>query len=135
MKANEALLQLPSNFLSCFSVAIYLVDLIPFLPPEWDVCLFSLCDSIYSVTYPLFENREFPYFHPLLCCHHNHVFSLFSSPTAPSDRSSRLPEVSPGVFLVVLVKSVTILEALLVLEDVHSIPKLCGPSQNQPARC
>lgn len=42
--------------------------------------LFSLCDSIYSVIYLLFENREFPYFHPLLCCHHKHVLSLFSSP-------------------------------------------------------
>lgn len=97
--------------------------------------LFSLCDSIYSVTYPLFENREFPYFHPLLYCHHKYVFSLFASSIAPSDRSSRSPEVPAGVFLVVVVKSVTVLEALLILEDVHSIPKLRGPFQNQPARC
>lgn len=69
--------------------------------------LFSLCDSICSVTYLLFENKDFPYFHPLLCCHDKHVLSLFASPTVPSDRSSRTPEVAAGVFLF-LIKSVTL---------------------------
>lgn len=112
----------PSGSLLFLSPPVFLLQCVPCgldsLLAAWDISLcfpYVTLSILWFILYLKIENFHiFTHY----CVVVTSMCSLyFLLPTVPSDRSSRPPEVPAVVFLVVLVKSVTPLEALLILED------------------